>query len=73
MASRHEYVDQVKAELQAIRDTGMVTSEQWFARAMRYVAENPDEVAEMAFAEGVKDTADNVLVMTETCIGGKCE
>lgn len=72
MASQHDYIDKVKTELQAMRDTGIL-SEQQHARAIRYVANNGDMVAEMAHMEGIQDTVDNVVTVTATCVAGNCE
>lgn len=65
-------VADVKRELQAMRETGII-DERKHAAALRYVAMNEAEVAEMCEYSPVSDVADSVIEVAGSCALSKCE
>lgn len=72
MTSKHDSLDQVRKELQAMREVGIVT-EKGLASSLRYVASHEDEVAEMLEYSSVSDVADSVASIASGCGSGGCE
>lgn len=72
MSSRHDHLDQVKKELAAMRETGIL-DERKYAAALRYVAANEEEVSDMCSYSSVSDVADTVASIAGSCPSGRCE
>lgn len=72
MSARHDHIDAVKRELQTMQEAGIIDKRK-HAAALRYVAMNEAEVAEMCEYSSISDVADSVIEVAGSCASGRCE